>query len=152
MIVPGFPFYRQEMALAITQQVPVFTAEPGSFLPCTGCKEADSSPFGYLKQYRTQPAEHCPPMLQTRLSHLVHSVWCSVCQYTDSSPSAGSFSKAASMIRMQLSNDAQNTQPPMVRNQPQCYRLVLGGCPQAQRQLDPCLCHLSWCPHATLSS
>lgn len=50
MIDPGFPFYRQEMALAISQQVPVLTGGPGSFLPCTGCKETHRSPFGYLKQ------------------------------------------------------------------------------------------------------
>lgn len=69
---PGFLFYRQEMALAITQQVPMFTAGPGSFLPCTRCKETQISIWLSL------PAEHCPHVLQTSLSPLVHSVFDSV--------------------------------------------------------------------------
>lgn len=72
MLDPCFPFYRQEMALAITQKVPVFTAGPGSFLPCTRCKETQISIWLSL------PAEHCPHVLQTSLSHLVHSVFDSV--------------------------------------------------------------------------
>lgn len=55
MLDPGFPFYRQEMALVITQQVPVFIVWPGSFFPSARCKETHRSPFGYLCQQSTAP-------------------------------------------------------------------------------------------------
>lgn len=136
----GFPFYRQEMALVITQQVPVFTVQPGSFLPSARCKETHRSAFGYLCQQSTAPFKQaCLTWFTVSLIQCLSIPWF---QFF-------SFSKAASRIRMQLSNDAQNAQPQNcsshLSNAPsqqwweisQCYKV--GGCPWAQRELDPWL-------------
>lgn len=84
-----------------TQQVTAVTAGPGSFLPGARYKETCRYP-SWLSQ-GIHPAECCP---RTDLSELVssnlQSLWLNICQYPDSNPQVGNYSKSASRTRMQL--------------------------------------------------
>lgn len=119
----------------------------------TQCSQAPSCPAPGARKH-TDPhlvisASRALPPSNKLVSPGSQCLWFSVCQYPDSNSSAASFSKAASRIRMQLSNDAQNAQPQNcsshLSNAPsqqwweisQCYKV--GGCPRAQRELDPWL-------------